>query len=224
MKKYYLLILLSFGCYVSFAQNRKPVVIEYDAAGNRIVRKPAPSLPVILISFKAEKQTDNQEQPSALLKWRTASEINSDHFNIQRSADGKKWAEIGAVQASGDKASDTDYFFVDETPMDGENVYRLKMVDRDGTFAYSSLQSLNFGFLTVFYPNPVKGRLRIKGLRADEVKSAQVQVSDAAGRLVLQSKGVPAEGIDMALLPTGVYTVRIARSNGQAIVRKVAKE
>ena len=98
------------------------------------------------------------------------------------------------------------------------------MVDKDGTFAYSSLQSLNFGSLAVFYPNPVKNRLLIKGFVAGEAKTSKVQVWDAAGRLVRESTGVPVEGIDMSLLPTGIYTVSISRHNGGTTVRKVIKE
>jgi hypothetical protein len=224
MKQYYLIAVLSITCLMSYAQDQTAIVFEYDAAGNRTVRKLGPPLPVTLVSFKAEKRTDNMQQPSTLLRWRTTSETNSDHFDIQRSGDGKKWFDIGVVQASGDKASDTDYSFIDQTPTDGENIYRLKMVDRDGTFAYSSLQGLNFGSLTVFYPNPIKTRLLIKGLVGSEAKISKVQVWDASGKLVRESTGVPAEGIDMSQLPTGIYTVSIARHNGLATVRKVVKE
>lgn len=221
MRQYYFLTIMLTACNLSHAQ--APVTLQYDAAGNRSVRTVA-ALPVTLISFKAEKEINDQKQPSALLTWRTASEVNSDHFVIQRSADGKRWQEIGVVSASGDRASDTDYSFVDESPMDGENVYRLKMVDRDGTFAYSSLQSLNFGSLIAFFPNPVKARLWIKGLVGVEAKTFRVQIWDASGRLVRESRSIPAEGIDMAMLPTGIYTVGITGSNGNATVRKVVKE
>lgn len=220
VRNFYVALLLIFSSYQATAQ----AIYLYDVSGNRVRRQFEPSLPVTLVSFAAEKSTGDQQQPSALLKWRTASEVNSDHFDIQRSGDGKKWQEIGAVVASGDKASDTDYSFIDEAPMDGENLYRLKMVDKDDTFAYSRIQSLNFGTLTVLYPNPVKARLRIRGLPAGEAVTCKVQIWDATGRLVRQLTGVSAEGIDMALLPTGIYTVSIARSKGSTIVRKVVKE
>lgn len=223
MKKYYLLAILAIACHWAHGQNQPPAEYTYDASGNRNYRK-VEALPVTLIYFTAEKSTDNEQQPSALLKWRTASETNSDHFEIQRSGDGKKWLAIGSVQASGDKASDSDYSFIDPAPLDGENLYRLRMVDKDETFTYSRIQALDFGSLIVFYPNPVKGRLQIKGLLDGEAKSTKVQLWDASGRLARQSIGLPAEGIDMALLPTGIYTVKITRSNGSVIVRKVVKE
>lgn len=215
--------MLGTACQLSYAQNQTKIELQYDNAGNRIVRRKAIPLPVTLISFKAEKQDDN-EQPSALLKWRTASETNSNYFEIQRSEDGKKWFPIGTVQASGDKASDTDYFFTDENPMDGENVYRLKMVDRDATFAYSSLQSLRFESLVVFYPNPIKSWLQIKGLTGTKAKISLVQIRDAAGRLVRESTSVSVQGIDLTSLPTGIYTVQIVHNIGQVTTRKVVKE
>lgn len=217
-------MMFGVACQVSYAQNQSKIELQYDNAGNRIIRRKATPLPVTLISFKAEKQTDNQQQPSALLKWRTASEINSDHFEIQRSEDGKKWSQIGIVQANGDKASDTDYFFVDETPMDGENVYRLKMVDRDATFAYSSLQSLRFESLVVFYPNPVKSWLQIKGLAGTKAKISSVQIWNAAGKLMRRSTTLPIQGVDMTSLPTGIYTVQIIHINGLVTTRNVVKE
>lgn len=222
MRQYYLLVVLTIACHLSYGQ-AAPAVYEYDASGNRNFRKVDP-LPVRLIFFTAEKSLDNQQLPSALLKWRTASETNSDHFEIQRSGDGKKWLAIGSVQASGDKASDSDYFFTDHAPLDGENLYRLKMVDRDETFAYSRIQSLDFRSLIVFYPNPVKGWLQIKGIPAGEAKTSKVQIWDAAGRLVQKSTGLPSGGVDMSLLPTGIYTVEVAHSNGSVTVRKVVKD
>ncbi|MCF0075686.1 T9SS type A sorting domain-containing protein [Dyadobacter sp. CY261] len=223
MKQYYLFAILCMACHVSYAQETA-IAIEYDAAGSRIVRKKAGSLPVTLSHFTAEKSTLNENHPLALLKWRTASETNSDHFDIQRSDDGKQWIEIGSVQASGDKASDTDYSFTDFAPLDGENLYRLKMIDQDRTFTYSRIQSLDFGSLIVFYPNPVKGRLWIKGIVGDQNGIIDVQVWDTAGRLVQETKSLPSEGIDMTLLPTGVYTVRVVNHSGSVTVKKVAKE
>jgi len=221
MRQLYVLILFLLTTQMGIAQQ---TTYTHDVSGNRIKRLWEPALPVTLISFTATKSNGNSEHPAALLKWRTASETNSDHFAIQRSGDGKKWQEIGSVQASGDKVSDTDYSFVDEAVMDGENVYRLKMIDRDQTFAYSSIRSLDFRSLIVFYPNPVNARLRIKGLHPTEAKTSKVQIWDAAGRLVRQSTGVPTEGIDMSMLPTGIYAVNIIQSNSPVIIRKVVKE
>lgn len=221
MRQYYLFIMLTVVCHFSYGQ--APASYDYDESGNRSVRTVV-ALPVTLIYFSAEKSTDNHEQPSALLEWRTASETNSDYFEIQRSGDGKRWLAIGSVQASGDKASDSDYSYIDYAPLDGENLYRLKMVDNDRTFAYSRIQALDFGSLIAFYPNPVKGWLQIKGFSAGDARTSKVQVWDVAGRIVRQSTGLAAGGIDMNLLPTGIYTVKVTHSNGSTTIRKVVKE
>jgi hypothetical protein len=221
MRKFFLLILFMLATQVVMAQQ---TVYTHDVSGNRIKRSWQPALPVTLVSFTATKFNSNPEQPSALLNWRTASEINSDRFDIQRSEDGKKWIEIGTVIASGDKTSDTDYSFLDEAPFDGENFYRLKMVDKDSTFTYSRIRNLDFRSPIVVYPNPVKGKLRITGILADEEPVSKVHIWDAAGRLQKQLTGVTDDGIDMTALPTGIYMVTITQRNGSVTVRKVVKE
>jgi hypothetical protein len=128
------------------------------------------------------------------------------------------------VLASGDKASDSNYSFTDHAPLDGENLYRLRMVDKDETFAYSRMQSLDFQSLIVFYPNPVKGWLQINGIPPGEASTLKVQVWNVEGKLVQQPTRLAAGGIDMTLLPTGVYMVKITRGNGSVTVRKVVKE
>jgi hypothetical protein len=91
------------------------------------------------------------------LNWRTATEQNSDHYEIQRSADGVKFMPIGSVAAAGNSTA-SNYVFTDRIPLSGNNYYRLKMVDTDGRFKYSTVilvvtDESKTG-ITV-YPNPV---------------------------------------------------------------------
>ena len=222
MKKFYVIVLFLLVAELVSAQPK--AIYSHDVSGNRIKRMYDPPLPVTLISFTAEESETDGPPPSAFLRWRTASETNSDHFDIQRSGDGKKWFVIAAVLASGDKASDTDYSFIDRNPLDGQNFYRLKMVDRDSTFAYSRIRSLDFRSQIVFYPNPIKGKLIIKGILASEGHTSKVRIWDATGRLQKQLTGFPVEGIDMTELPTGIYTVSITQKNGTVTTRKVVKD
>lgn len=108
--------------------------------------------------------------------------------------------------------------------MDGENLYRLKMIDKDGTFSFSRVQSVYFDNETAagavsFYPNPVKDLLKIKGANA-----GKIQLINNAGKVVFSSGNIPTEGIDMVNLSAGVYLVRITHKDGSSTVRKVVKQ
>ena len=87
------------------------------------------TLPVTLITFKA-----SQAEQSVLLEWATSSEVNSSSFEIERSFAGKDWNNIGSLDAIGGERSHRYYSFRDPSPRNGSNLYRLKMIDTDGTY------------------------------------------------------------------------------------------
>ncbi|NIJ55478.1 hypothetical protein [Dyadobacter arcticus] len=89
-------------------------------------------LPIDLTYFKAES-----EEKKVKLSWETALEKNSKEFIVERSADLKDFESIGKLNAAGDATGRLQYEFVDENPFAGVNYYRLRMVDRDGSFSFS---------------------------------------------------------------------------------------
>ena len=91
------------------------------------------ALPVTLKSFKGISNGVHNT-----LQWLTGSEINNDFFSIERSINGIDFTSIGQVQGNGNTNFDTKYMFVDENPNE-VNYYRLKQVDFDGKYAYSTL-------------------------------------------------------------------------------------
>ncbi|MCF0056284.1 T9SS type A sorting domain-containing protein [Dyadobacter sp. CY356] len=177
-------------------------------------------LPVTLVSFTVEK--NGSENPSAVLRWSTSSETNSDHFEIERSETGKNWANIGNVLSSGESTALLSYSFKDNEPKSGENLYRLRMVDRDGTFAYSRIQSVTFDGrdtdLSV-YPNPSADKLFIR----DYSTVKYVAVSNLSGVAVYKSTSFASGNgfIDLTNLSQGMYIVRISRTNGTISTHKV---
>lgn len=87
------------------------------------------SLPVELIYF------DGVTYPTFnMLKWSTASEHNSDYFNIERSNDGENWDVVGSKPASGNSTVKIDYDFSDQVVKQTINYYRLVQYDYDGQF------------------------------------------------------------------------------------------
>jgi hypothetical protein len=113
-------------------------------------------LPIELISFTATVKDAFVE-----LNWITATEINNDYFNVERSADGINFNSIGKVDGAGNSSQILDYAVVDDTPLNGISYYRLRQTDYDGKSSYSELEVVEFnsmiGFNFKIYPNPNNG-------------------------------------------------------------------
>ena len=173
-------------------------------------------LPVKLISFDAAR-----EGSIASLNWATTEETNSDRFDIERSTNGKAWALIGTVASNGESVTRRDYRFADQAPAAGPNYYRLKMVDKDDTYAYSRLRVLDFdGSPSVsVYPNPVSEVLFVKDAGLGTIKS--VSIVNMNGHTVYQAGTVAAEGINVKGLANGMYIVKITGAGGALYTHKV---
>ena len=138
---------------VSLVTGDKITAITIDATGNtsEFGVLTSPPLPVKLVHFSAR-----QVEQSIGLNWSTSQEANANRFEIQRSVDTRHWETIGERIAVGESMATVRYSFDDSTPSSGDNYYRLKMIDLDGTFAFSGIQSVNFKNKAVcVYPNPL---------------------------------------------------------------------
>jgi len=198
---------LSDGTFISRAQLETSGMFtefsQYFAATD-----PRTALPVNLVEFNAVS-----ENQSALLSWKTTSETNSDHFDVEKSIDAKNWNKIGVVAANFNSESIKNYAFVDKNPGAKLAYYRLKMVDTDQTFAYSRLESVRFSQhpQTVVYPNPADSGEPINLLNNDQVY--KVQVYDLSGKLRYESENIQG-GIKVQDLPTGRYIIKITMKDG----------
>lgn len=174
-------------------------------------------LPVTLISFNATREGNLSQ-----LNWATAEETNSDRFEIQRSTNAKNWTVIGSVASNGESKTLRQYTFTDKAPLNGQNLYRLKMIDRDETFAFSSVISLKLAKpqtdLSV-YPNPASQELMISD--SDQISS--LTITDLNGRPMVVA-GQPLEGkVNVSRLKTGTYLVRIVRKDGAIITKRILR-
>jgi len=165
-------------------------------------------LPVRLVSFNAVKQEN-----TALLNWVTTEEINSEKFDVQRSTNGKVWKTIATVVAKGESKELVNYETRDKEPVNGLNLYRLHMIDKDGSSTFSKIQSLDFDVKAnvSLYPNPVSDQLNI--LSSDWNKVAGVQILNANGLTVYRSGNEPASSINVKHLAAGMYIVKVTEKD-----------
>lgn len=174
------------------------------------------ALPVTLTDFNGSK-----EGSTSLLNWSTTAETNSAYFEVQRSTDGKNWIALGNVLALGESSDLHKYDFTDGNPVNGENLYRLKMVDLDQTYAYSRIISitLEVGYKLSVFPNPTSDVVKIETSNGASVQ--KVEVYSLIGKLVKEVVSPKGGEISVQQLPSGMYMLRITTSNGSVETRKV---
>ena len=176
------------------------------------------SLPVKIISF-----TSKSELRIIHLKWEVTSEENVDKYVIERSSDGRHFTEIKSLKAFAENLIKASYTATDDAPLDGVNLYRLKMVDEDGSTAYSRLiqQRIDDDFSAVLFPNPATANatLSIDGLQKN---GGTVSIINTQGILVRSYLLTPGSGtrqlmIERKQLPAGIYHITIYNPTGEKL-------
>ena len=175
-------------------------------------------LPVELTAFSAYKAEEG-----VVLSWNTASEINNDYFDIERSIDGQQFEQVGRVAGHGTTALPQSYRWVDLSSLSGITYYRLKQVDFDGDFAYSPLVFVDQYAQPQYriYPNPSKGVFTLDVGNPLEEDELSYQVSDLSGKVV-DTGQLPVVSnrvrLDLKDLERGTYYLML--KEGSRLVRK----
>ena len=159
----------------------------------------------------------------AVIKWSTATEINSDHFEVEKSTDGTEFDIIGQVPAAGHSTQLLYYQYQDINTFTQESIfYRIKEVDKDGRLTYSPIQMYGAtqGTNLKIYPNPVEGNKLSGSMIGMSGKEWQIELNDPEGRLIKSYHGIGEEGNGNNLnffLPEGMsagyYLLRFTSGN-----------
>lgn len=139
-------------------------------------------LPVTFVSFNALKT-----QNTVSLFWSTASEKNNAYFEVQRSNGVNEFETIATINGSGTTKDLTEYSLEDFTPLNGENYYRLKQVDYDGKFSYSSIVYVAIQLnesITTFFPNPFHSELLLNAY--DTENNTELTIFDGRGMVLVR--------------------------------------
>jgi hypothetical protein len=96
------------------------------------------TLPLTLLDF-----TGTATGKENILKWTTTREINTKLFEIEWSINGQKFDKMASQPAAGNSTRNEQYSFRHRQPVNGNNYYRLKMIDIDGRFTYSAVVKIN---------------------------------------------------------------------------------
>lgn len=173
-------------------------------------------LPVELVQFNG-----TCEGQQVMLRWTTASESNSDHFRVERSADGTNWSPIGQVEAAGYSFTTLHYLYVDQQPQT-LSYYRLVQVDHDGSERASSVSAAGCGgggYTEIVNAWDDGYDLNVL-VQAYGDQMHLVRLLDAGGKLVWSQGQVPLmDGLTTVRIPKegiapGIYVVRFDGPEG----------
>jgi PQQ-dependent dehydrogenase (s-GDH family) len=177
-------------------------------------------VPVTLLSLNGE-----YADQTVKLQWKTENEINASHFIIERSANGQTFIPIGKVNANGNTNNTTQYAYNDDnlsSDLFPFGYYRIKMVDVDGAYKYSSTINIALPVskeMITISPNPVTSQLNA-ALNSKDAGKGNWVIIDNTGRSLMSGnltlkKGMNNISIDINLLSGGTYYLHItgARMN-----------
>lgn len=192
-----------------------------------IKNAPGVVLPLIVNQFNG-----NYSDGLIQLGWSTYSEINIEHFDIERSTDGNNFRQIGKINtSSGQLNSNANYTYLDITAQRGANYYRLAMIDNNGNYTYSKTIMVNVDIkgisVMIVYPNPFSKRVQIR-VNSDKSEKVAINIINSNGVLMSRQDAQTQVGDNnininkVDDLPGGIYYIEVVSST-RSLKTKVMK-
>ncbi len=154
------------------------------------------------------------------LSWNAVCDENFNYFNVEYSTDGQSFTTVGKVNGNFNDNNPFDYSFDHYNPAGYNNYYRLRMVDKDGSFKYSNIVLITLKATTgiTISPNPASDYLyiNVSSLKEDV---AQLRIVNAIGNVVFTKQEHLSTGTnsftvkEISRFTTGVYVVQVVTGN-----------
>jgi len=178
-------------------------------------RQPSSDLPIELAKFTVK----SDDHKTVQLAWTSLTENNSLHYEVERKTDNEDFTRVGTVAAAGESLEEINYTYEDDiSKVSGNYVYyRLKMVDKDGSYEYSEVRSLKLetrdsGIFIA--PNPAVNTVELS-MKMAVSGNVNVHIYDMQGRQLCNyqwtynDNSVVRERIDVSQLEAGLYLVEV---------------
>ena len=174
------------------------------------------SLPVDNLTISAEK-LDN----TALVKWSNTTENQIDHYSVESSNNGKEFKSIYSTTIQHNATGN--YSFVDQSINNATvQYYRIKAVEKDGSFHYSKVVSIiTHKNSYSIYPNPATTEINVHSA----TEKSTLIISDMSGRIVLNKALFNNNNsINVSSLKPGTYTAAIQTEEGVTTTKLVIEK
>jgi hypothetical protein len=177
-------------------------------------------LPVKLIGFDAYPQLNDMK-----IVWQVSSQVNFSHYELEWRTDGSVFAKLAEITIQQAEKNLVDYAYTHKNASTGNNYYRLKMVDKDGSFEYSPIISIKKSFSANIYPNPTTSVVNVQTeevlnpndeWRLTNVLGATIKVQKAGTSNVYQ--------FNLEGLPASIYYLHLLKGNKRVGVYKIIKQ
>jgi hypothetical protein len=170
-------------------------------------------LPLNLLNFNGSRTNQGVE-----LTWKTANEVDFSHFDVERSTDGLEFTKIKTVKATNAGT----YRLTDSKPLVGNNLYRLKMVNTNGTFTTSKVVTLaiELGTNYINLQNPVAGSQVSVSTDLVNPSFSITTMSGVKVHVETNNKGKNTYDLNYGKLSQGLYILNI-QSNGKTFYKKL---
>ncbi len=196
--------------------------------GTAIISPAGGPTDVKLSSFTATLSGSN-----GLLRWTTESELNNNHFEIERSEDAIHFDIRGRVAGNGNSQTIISYNYTDPINTNSTIIYyRLKMVDNDGRPTYSKIIALRLSGAAMnefsAYPNPFVNNIKVfVNSNIDDNASFRIIAFDGKElmnrKLPVQTGNNIVVLKDLGYLPSGSYILEVTTSTGK-FIKKLVKQ
>ncbi len=212
---------LDMRLYPSYAFNIiQRDTMSYGRTRFKLVLRINPAYAYHLLSFTAAKVPDLKQ---VKVNWTSQNEQNYTDFTVERSTDnGKSFDAIGVVPSSGQNS----YGFIDKTPVDGQNWYRLKSVDITDSVQYSAIVKIGFSYqdqnlktqLITIYPNPVASVMNLT-IDVQSQHTYALTITNSLGLVVRQfSTTQNVQQLNTSDLTPGAYVLKVIDTSDQKFI------
>jgi hypothetical protein len=170
-------------------------------------------LPINIVYFKATAEGNVVQ-----VQWQTAEEKNVKDYELEYCTDGISYSSVLTTVTPQGEATNN-YSYLHTTPAVGTNYYRLKIVNDDGSFSYSSIVPIDIenNSTATIYPNPATDNIVITLPNANK---SVVNIYNSTGSLIKTTTVYSTTNtVDIHNLPSGTYFINVIE-NGTSVINK----
>ncbi|WP_207491899.1 DUF5018 domain-containing protein [Aridibaculum aurantiacum] len=211
----------SYYTYTPLTAEEVRVIVPMYAGADKVnfTKTCNSTLPASILAFDVKLSEGATKEAKA--SWTTTNEINTQRFEVERSANGRAFTAIGNAAAA-NTIGVNNYSFADRAPLQGISYYRLKVVDKDGKFNYSKTISINnkSSFSLAVYPNPAANNLVVTHAKA--TSGATLRIVTADGRTVTSlqvQQGATITNADITRLAPGNYLLILENGDNRTTTK-----
>lgn len=185
--------------------------------------------PTVVLAVNGLELRAVRQGTNVLLNWTTQSEQNSAYFDVERSNDGIAFTKAGQVPAAGNSTQVSQYRFSDLQPGGRILYYRVKAIDRNGTYKLSNVRVITREDALqqdlVITPNPASAYTNLVFTEA-VTEDMQLQIINPVGQVLrteIIRTGTQTMQLQTQDLRSGIYMVVLSGRNSKLVKRLVKK-